>query len=123
MAKKLYRFHRDFGRMGELEGIFTEEEEIVNKIFEVPYKVYFGEVLGKHSEVYCKINPDDILKLTDVEEAVNVVDKYDLQNGYNPFGETFLNLDYEEIGLDEDNEYLVHEVLKHMIENEKKDKV
>lgn len=46
----LVKYYEEFGRMGDLEGIFVctrDELESLNGI-----DIYFGEVLGKHSEVY-----------------------------------------------------------------------
>ena len=49
MEKLLVKYHEDFGRMGSLDGLFictkTQLESIKN------LDIYFGEVLGKHSEI------------------------------------------------------------------------
>ena len=47
--KKLYKFHVDYGRQGDLEGLFIAEEKDVKQI--IGKNIYFGEVLGKHSDV------------------------------------------------------------------------
>lgn len=83
--KALFRFYFDGGRAGDLEGIFVSTQNKVNKLIESGIEVYFGEVLGKHSEVYGSIEKHEILFLTDNEEAVRVVEEYNLENGYNPF--------------------------------------
>ncbi len=58
--EKLYKFNWDCGRMGEVEGIFIAiEKEIKEKIGE---EIYFGEILGEHSDV------SGILKEEDLEE-------------------------------------------------------
>lgn len=45
----LYSYYLDCGRQGSLEGLFiATPEEVQNAIGK---DVYFGEVLGKHSEV------------------------------------------------------------------------
>ncbi|ADQ53308.1 hypothetical protein 65p300 [Aeromonas phage 65] len=46
---KLYRFYWDAGRGGSVEGLFVEDSEVVEKY--IGSDVYFGEILGKHSEV------------------------------------------------------------------------
>lgn len=84
MAKKgIYRFYWDCGRMGDVSGVFVATDKQVKDI--QGKHIYFGEILGKHSEVYGDISDKDITLLTDDKTAVEVVDKYDLSNGYNPF--------------------------------------
>lgn len=48
--EKLYHFYVDYGRMGEIEGLFIADEDEVKR--SIGKQVYLGEVLGKHSEVY-----------------------------------------------------------------------
>ncbi len=52
---KLYEFYADFGRMGEIESTFVATDEefaaLSNRY------MYFGEVLGKHSEIYLDTDP------------------------------------------------------------------
>lgn len=87
MTKALYRFNQDFGRMGELNGVFIEEAERVIEVTEgdTEYVACFGEVLGKHSDVYCVITPDNVTFITDDDTTIQVVLEHDLQSGYNPF--------------------------------------
>lgn len=62
--KGIYEFYRDYGRSGDLEGTFIADSADVAKV--VGKYIYFGEVLGKHSEVAFTIQPDDIwLKTND----------------------------------------------------------
>ena len=67
--KKLYRFKWDFGRMGELDGIFTAEDYDLENLF--GKNIYFGEVLGKHSEIYGILKKDDIEVLSDDEGFID----------------------------------------------------
>ena len=60
--KVLVKYNQDFGRMGSLDGLFICTKEDLESLN--GKDVYFGEVLGKHSEVYtgdtykyCKIVP------------------------------------------------------------------
>ena len=46
----LWKFHWDCGRAGDVEGLFIATEEEVENL--IGSEVYFGEILGKHSEVY-----------------------------------------------------------------------
>ncbi len=66
------------GDYGCLYGLF---KATYRQVFEIMGReVYFGEVFGKHSEVYGEIEDDDITFITD--------DKYIVDNmiefGYNP---------------------------------------
>ena len=83
--KALYKLNFDCGRNGSLEGIFTAEKEDVEVLVEKEIPIYFGEVLGKHSEVYGTVERDEIEFITDAEEVINIFEKYKLSSGYNPF--------------------------------------
>lgn len=65
---KLYSFCWDCGRMGNLDGLFVAEESEVAKI--LGKDVYFGEVLGKHSEIYGTIDEEDITVVSDDQEKI-----------------------------------------------------
>jgi hypothetical protein len=81
----IYRMEFDCGRMGSLSGIFVANIEKVNELVASGQEVYFGEVLGKHSEVCGPIDEKEIELVTDDVDAVAMFKKYKLQSGYNPF--------------------------------------
>lgn len=87
-SKVLYRFNWDCGRMGSLEGIFVSSDEDVAKA--LGEEVYFGEVLGKHSEIYGTLDAEDLTVLTDDQEFIDKAIEYELV----PSG--FCPLDYIE---------------------------
>lgn len=91
--KKIYKFEADFGRMGDLKGIFVSTDEELQKLY--GNRIYFGEVLGKHSEVFLTLDPKHITEVTDDVKFIELFEKYDLSNGYNP-------IDYYENEDDED---------------------
>jgi ribosome modulation factor len=83
---KLYKFEMDYGRHGSLEGLFISSEEYLNLLNDAT--IYFGEVLGKHSEVWieefkwqecCTVVSDDQDKIQWLIEILG----YDL-SGFNP---------------------------------------
>lgn len=82
--KKLYKFYWDCGRQGNVEGIFiAEENEVKNAIGK---DVYFGEILGKHSDVYGTIEEGEIEEIQvsettvkEMEEVIGIT-----ISGYNP---------------------------------------
>jgi hypothetical protein len=60
---KLYKFNWDCGRNGALDGIFTAESDEIEKL--IGKMIYFGEVLGKHSEVYGTLDAEDLTVMSD----------------------------------------------------------
>ena len=93
--KKLYKFNLNYGRMGELSGIFVADEKEVQGL--LGKEVYFGEVLGKHSEVFCTLEEDNLKCLTDDQEFIAKFKEFNCESGCNPF-------DYVEEGEDEEDE-------------------
>lgn len=83
--KAVYKFHFDCGRMGDLHGVFIEEKEKVESLIASGKEVYFGEVLGKHSDISGPIENSDVTMLTDKPEEVELVERLCLTTGYNPF--------------------------------------
>lgn len=80
----IYRFQIHCGRMGDLAGVFTAESEDIEKID--GQTVYFGEVLGKHSEVEVDIDSEKHIKLISSSPAdVEMFDRLELSTGYDPF--------------------------------------
>lgn len=82
MTLGVYKFEWDCGRMGEISGIFVADSEDVKKA--IGRHVYFGEVLGKHSEIYGDLEENEISLLTDDEIAVKIFEQYGFATGYNP---------------------------------------
>ncbi len=84
--KALYSYNVDCGRMGELEGLFIAEQSDVKKL--IGKDVYFGEVLGKHSEIYGTVDEDEI---KEISTDIDLIDKLESLfegstiSGYNPF--------------------------------------
>lgn len=74
----LWKFYWNCGRQGNVEGIFKATKEEVDSA--IGMEVYFGEILGKHSEVYGDIEEGEItLKSDDPLVVQNAV-----ESGYNP---------------------------------------
>lgn len=78
----IYKFHWDCGRQGSVDGCFVADDSEVEKA--IGKEVYFGEILGKHSEIYGTLEESDIeLSTTDPEE-VELFEAFELASGYNP---------------------------------------
>ena len=83
--KALYKMTFDYGRMGELEGVFVAEKEDVEYLTSHKVMIYFGEVLGKHSEVCGWLEESEVKFITDDENVIRIVEEYGLESGYDPF--------------------------------------
>lgn len=82
---KLYQFHWNCGRMGSLDGLFAANPEDVAEA--IGHELYFGEVLGKHSEIYGTLLAEEITELAIPEDIVKIlVDAIGRQSisGFNP---------------------------------------
>ena len=82
MPQAIYKFNLDCGRNGGLEGVFVASKEDVSKI--MGKEVYYGEVLGKHSEVYADLTKDQIEEITEDPKVVALFNENNLDTGFNP---------------------------------------
>jgi len=84
MDKSLWKFYWDCGRSGEVEGLFTATEDEVKEI--IGKNAYFGEILGKHSDVYGTIEENEVAKIDINPEIVKVITEKLGKTwcGYNP---------------------------------------
>jgi hypothetical protein len=80
----LYKFNWDCGRMGDVEGIFIAEDYDIKAAY--GKEIYFGEILGKHSEVLGGLNEGDIELITEDKNVVGILRSHcgDSISGYNP---------------------------------------
>ena len=83
--KAIYKLHFDCRRMGVLLGIFVADKDEMNELIKSGKEIYFGEVLGKHSEISGPIEEGDLTLVTDDPAIVEIFVKYDMETGYNPF--------------------------------------
>lgn len=92
----LYSFYWDVRRMGSVEGLFICDPETLESHY--GKSVYFGEILGKHSDIYGTLDREDIKLVSDDQDKVAWLEGLlgETVSGYNP-------LDYiEEQEEDED---------------------
>ena len=67
----LVKFSWRIRRMGTVEGVFIcTKQQIANAVGK---EVYFGEILGKHSEVYGTLDDGDIEILSDDPKVIEVL--------------------------------------------------
>lgn len=84
MAEYLWKFEWDCGRMGEVSGMFVASEEEVEET--IGKQIYFGEILGKHSEVFGELAREDLSKVDiDPDSVAKVAAELGRTwSGYNP---------------------------------------
>lgn len=93
--RKLYKFYVDYGRLGELEGLFVADER---DVIDLDGKtLYFGDVLGKHSDIELEIESDMFTEVDVPVESINAIEKElgATWSGFNPV-EMFEDQDEEE---------------------------
>jgi len=117
--KAIYKLNLDCGRYGSLYGIFVADKEYVDTLIDSGIEVYFGEVLGEHSDVYGEIEETDIQLVTDDVKVVDMFEEYELSTGIDPFDYHASDFDYEEIGLSSDDDLYVYDIIEKIIENKK----
>lgn len=81
----VYKFHADCGRMGTLEGIFVQRKDYVQALIDSGIEVYFGEVLGKHSEIYGALSDTDFTMVSDEPQIVKLFLDNGIYSGFDPF--------------------------------------
>ena len=94
--KALFKMNFDYGRSGSLQGLFIAEKEYIDFLVEKELEVYFGEVLGKHSEVYGRVASEEITMITTDESVIHIIEVHKLENGYNPLDYSLYSYPKEE---------------------------
>lgn len=66
--KKLYSFSWSYPRAGCIEGLFIADDKAVAEL--IGKELYFGEVLGKHSELYGPLQKEDLTIDSEDQELI-----------------------------------------------------
>ena len=112
----IYRMYFDCGRQGELTGIFIADKAKVKVLLENGIQIYWGEVLGKHSEVYGPLDEGELVEVSDNPEAIKIIKELELENGYNPFNYRAIDFQHDEIDVDD---MYIDELCEKLIELQK----
>lgn len=80
--RALWMFEWDVRRGGKVVGQFIATDEEVDTA--IGSDVYFGDILGKHSEVRGTLDREDLRRVTDDEEFIKKCEELKLLVGYNP---------------------------------------
>jgi hypothetical protein len=68
--------------MGYVRGLFVATDDEIKAA--IGRKVYFGEILGKHSEIYGTLEEKDLVRLTDDPDFIAKFKEYGCASGYSP---------------------------------------
>jgi len=66
--KKIYKYVLDYSRMGYVDGLFIAEESEIQAA--MGKTIYFGEILGKYSEVIDDLTEDSLTVLSDNQDFI-----------------------------------------------------
>lgn len=83
--KVIAKFYWYCGRMGDLEGLFVTDKAELEGAY--GKHVYFGEVLGKHSDISGSLETEDITILSEDQDFIEKFEKIvggGTISGYNP---------------------------------------
>ena len=83
MTNAVYKMHIDCGRMGDVSAVFVASDEDMKNL--MGKEVYFGEILGKYSNIVGIMEESDFTRITDDPLVVNLILEDDLSTGHNPF--------------------------------------
>lgn len=82
-VKALWKFNMSYGRAFDHESLFVATKDQVEAMYDMG--LYFGEIAGKHSEVFFdSIDAESFTFISDDVNVINVVEKFNLETGYNP---------------------------------------
>ena len=86
--KKLWKFQWDVPRMGTVDSTFVATQSEIDGA--MGSRVYFGEILGKHSEIYGTLDAEDLEVLSEDQDEIAIFERTVGSTGHCP-------LDYIEI--------------------------
>lgn len=70
--------------MGSLTGIFVADKSRIEALIKSGDEIYFGEVLGKHSEICGPLAENEIALVSDDPEIIKIFKDHDMSCGFNP---------------------------------------
>jgi hypothetical protein len=82
---RLWKYKLDCGRMGNIDGVFLASDDEIKEV--IGKTVYFGEALGKHSEVEAVIEEKELTEITSNQAVIFELHRSIEGNtlcGYNP---------------------------------------
>jgi hypothetical protein len=93
---QLIKFRADYGRMGDIEAVFISTKESMKTL--KGKTIYFGEILGKHSDIDYEFDAKDFKVISEDQEFIgnlkSIFGNSETIIGYNPFD--YIDEDEEE---------------------------
>ena len=97
----IYCYEVDYGRRGTVSGTFVATRGKVESLRDLT--VYFGEILGKHSDVSVDFSEEELICLTEDQAFIKKAKEYKLVPiGRNPFD--YIDEDESDDDYEEDDE-------------------
>jgi hypothetical protein len=98
----LVRFFWDCGRMGDLDGLFVCTERELEKLY--GKEAHFGEVLGKHSDIYGELHKGDFKIISEDSDFISKLEDLlgSSVSGFDPRNYVSHEEDEEEVDEDAD---------------------
>lgn len=109
--KAIYKMNANCGRNGNLYGIFIAEKEYVKILVEKQIEVYFGEVLGKYSDISGCLEEKEFTLISEDQKLVKQFKELKMETGFNPFH--YPHLSFE--GIEDEDDRTVLELIKKII--------
>lgn len=97
----VWKFYWNVGRMGSLESYFVASQKKIDSI--VGKNIYFGEVLGKHSEVEGTLEKDEFTLISQDANIVAFFKEVIGSTGHNPI-QYLEEMEEEEEDYDEEDD-------------------
>jgi len=91
--KAVYKFNWYGSRGYDVDGLFVAPKSYIEKL--LGKDVYFGEICGKHSEVYGTLDEEDLTLVTDDPEIVAIFEENNISSGYNPVEYMLEDVEYK----------------------------
>lgn len=83
--KVIYKMKLNFSKNSSLEGIFVCTKQQLEDLIYLGNEICFGAAFGKNSDVTAVLEIKDFEVVTDDQKFVELFEKHDLANGFNPF--------------------------------------
>lgn len=101
---KLYRYFKDYGRMGSIEGLLILTDEEKEKLEKYSNYLHWDELLGKHSEGVFDFSDETLTEIEIPENVVQILLDNIGQVISGPFDMEYFDEMIDEVILDEEHE-------------------
>ena len=82
--KGIFKFCANVGRIGNLNGIFVSNSKDIQSLIDSEREIYFGECLGKHSDISFPLNKEYFSLVSYDSNFINMFESAGMESGTNP---------------------------------------